>query len=308
MFKTRETEQRANLWTAKQEAQAADPPANNTDAAWGHSWQPSESGEASPYGGMFDSVVQREASAPDVAAPLGADQLIPSGGRALEPVVQRKMEASLGANLSDVRIHTDDGRASAMNAEAYTVGSDIVFKSGNYDPSSQAGARRLVHELTHVMQQRAGAVAGEDIGNGVAVSDPSDSFERQAEDSADRMMGGAPPAQRFSGGGGAGGASVQRVVQREESDGSSGVWDKLKDGAKKVLGKAGRLGGVAAPVVESADGLRKLAQADSGVDRTLAAEDAIKSVAGDTVGGAVVDAKRKLFPFQGDVDASAAGQ
>lgn len=243
----------------------------------------------------------------NVAAPMGPDQLIPSGGRALEPVVQRKMESSLGADLSDVRVHTDDGRASAMNAEAYTVGSDIVFGNGNYDPSSQAGARRLAHELTHVTQQRAGAVSGEDLGNGVAVSHPSDSFERAAEDNADRMMGGAPPARSFTGGGGASGASVQRVVQREESDTSSGVWDKLKDGAKKLLGKAGRLGGVAAPVVESADGLRKLAQADSGVDRTLAAEDGIKGVAGDTVGGAVVDAKRKLFPFQGDVDASGTG-
>jgi hypothetical protein len=59
-----------------------------------------------------------------------------------------------------VRIHTDDGRAKAYERRGVTpVGSDVVFKSGNYNPDSPDGQRRLAHELTHVMQQKAGAVA-----------------------------------------------------------------------------------------------------------------------------------------------------
>ncbi len=69
------------------------------------------------------------------------------------------MEASLGHDFSDVRIHTD-GRASesakAVQASAYTVGNDVVFGSGAYAPEPDAGKRTLAHELTHVVQQRSG--------------------------------------------------------------------------------------------------------------------------------------------------------
>lgn len=43
--------------------------------------------------------------------------------------------------------------ARAIDAEAYTVGPDIVFDRGEYAPDSGAGRRLLAHELTHVVQQ-----------------------------------------------------------------------------------------------------------------------------------------------------------
>jgi hypothetical protein len=308
---TREMKADFGLAHAKSREPDAVPPPGDDAVPYLPDWSQTGGGgdAATPFIGLYDGpVVQREASSAAAPRPLAADELVPSGGRALGPVVQRKMEAALGGDLGDVRIHTDDGRACAMNAEAYTVGSDIVFKNGNDDFASDAGSRRLAHELTHVIQQRSGPVAGDDLGNGVAVSDPSDDFERQAEDTADRMMGGGAPAPVSSssnGGSGGGGASVQRVVQREESDDSSGVWDYLKKGAKKLLKP---MGAVAGPVVDGADGLRKILSQPAGtVDRTLAAEDAVKGIAGDTIGGAIVDAKRKAFPFQGEVDASGTG-
>jgi len=88
-------------------------------------------------------------------------------------------------------------------------------------------ARALDAEAYTVQQQR--AVDGTDLGGGFAVSDPSDAFEEQAKDAADRMMGGAAPAPIGSGGGGSG-ASVQRVVQREESDGGGDYYDMAKKG------------------------------------------------------------------------------
>src|SRR5439155_25069129 len=51
--------------------------------------------------------------------------------------------------------------AQALNAKAYTVGSDIVFGTGAYTPSSVEGKHLLAHELTHVVQQGAAEKNGD---------------------------------------------------------------------------------------------------------------------------------------------------
>ena len=133
-----------------------------------------------------------EEQAPDkVRAVLGH-----GGGERMDPRTAATMGARLGEDFSDVRIH-HGGRAAesarAVSAHAYTVGSDVVFDSGKYDPASPAGQRTLAHELTHVIQQRQGAVSGVDIGGGMAVSDPSDRYEQAAAANADRVMSSATP-------------------------------------------------------------------------------------------------------------------
>lgn len=78
------------------------------------------------------------------------------GGQPLDAQTRSYMEPRFGANFSDVRIHTDSHAAQsseALSARAYTVGSDIAFKSGEYAPGSADGKRLLAHELTHVLQQ-----------------------------------------------------------------------------------------------------------------------------------------------------------
>jgi ribosomal protein S18 acetylase RimI-like enzyme len=77
------------------------------------------------------------------------------------------MESALGASFSDVRIHVGP-EASAIGAIAFTWGSDIHFAPGQYNPHTQEGQALLGHELTHVVQQRAGRVANP-FGSGVAV-------------------------------------------------------------------------------------------------------------------------------------------
>lgn len=77
------------------------------------------------------------------------------------------MEAVLGANFSDVRIHVGP-EASAIGAIAFTWGSDIHFAPGQYNPHTPHGQFLLGHELTHVVQQRAGRVPNP-FGSGVAV-------------------------------------------------------------------------------------------------------------------------------------------
>lgn len=134
------------------------------------------------------------------------------GGEALDDQVRKPMEQHFGHDFSDVRIHTDSkasDSAKAVQAHAYTVGSDIVFQSGRYSPGSGDGQRMLAHELTHVVQQRSGPVDGTPTSGGIKVSDPSDRFEREAESTAEQVMSGMSAAPAPA-------AGAQRQVQREE--------------------------------------------------------------------------------------------
>jgi hypothetical protein len=113
------------------------------------------------------------------------------GGKPLDSETRSLMEARMGQSFGDVRIHTD-GRASesakGVDAAAYTVGTDVVFQSGRYQPNTPTGQRMLAHELTHVVQQKAGPVAGTPAPGGINLSDPSDRFEQEAERNADAVM------------------------------------------------------------------------------------------------------------------------
>jgi hypothetical protein len=100
-----------------------------------------------PSGGQMDAV-------PDTV-----NQTLAAHGRPLEPVLRQDMERRFGHDFSQVKIHADGAAgqsARAVNAQAYTVGSDIVFGTGQFAPATHAGRRLLAHELTHVIQQSAG--------------------------------------------------------------------------------------------------------------------------------------------------------
>jgi hypothetical protein len=59
-------------------------------------------------------------------------------------------------DFSQVRVHTGAKAAKsarAVNALAYTVGRDVVFGAGQYEPETRAGRELLAHELAHVVQQ-----------------------------------------------------------------------------------------------------------------------------------------------------------
>jgi hypothetical protein len=89
------------------------------------------------------------------------------GGRPLPEGVRGKMEAALGANFADVRVHV--GRqAERIGAIAFALGSDIYFAPGRFQPDAVHGQHLLGHELAHVVQQRAGRVKNP-LGSGLAV-------------------------------------------------------------------------------------------------------------------------------------------
>jgi ribosomal protein S18 acetylase RimI-like enzyme len=103
-----------------------------------------------------------------------------AGGMPLPRDVQAKMEQALGANFADVRIHVGS-EASAIGAIAFTWGANIHFAPGQYNPHTPQGQFLLGHELTHVVQQRAGRVSNP-FGSGVAVVQ-----DHSLEAEADRM-------------------------------------------------------------------------------------------------------------------------
>jgi len=79
-----------------------------------------------------------------------------SPGRSLEPATRRFMESRFGHDFSQVRVHTGAraaAAAQAVQAQAFTLGRDVVFGAGQYAPETMRGKRLLAHELTHVMQQ-----------------------------------------------------------------------------------------------------------------------------------------------------------
>lgn len=103
--------------------------------------------------------VQRKAdsNAEVASVPAGIQKVLRSSGTPLDGDTRRLMESRIGVNFGNVRVHTDARAAAsarAMRANAYTVGRDVVFASGQYSPRSFAGQKLLAHELAHVIQQQ----------------------------------------------------------------------------------------------------------------------------------------------------------
>lgn len=198
------------------------PPSSRIDdEVVGHAGRAAAAGRMDALGAADILGLQRSIGNAGVASMLEEDRspvhdVVSSAGRPLDPDVRVDMEARMGHDFSDVRVHDDSAAAasaSAVNAHAYTVGSNIVFQRDQYDPSSTAGRTTLAHELTHVVQQRSGPVDGTSAPGGIKVSDPSDRFEREAAANADQVMSAAAPVQALS----PSGPAVQRQEEEEES-------------------------------------------------------------------------------------------
>ena len=102
-------------------------------------------------------VLRRKAEARGAnAAAVGNLQM--GAGRRLGESERGFFEARMGADLSAVRVHDDERTATTakqINARAFTLGTDVGFARGAYQPNTSAGRELLAHELAHVMQQSA---------------------------------------------------------------------------------------------------------------------------------------------------------
>jgi hypothetical protein len=101
------------------------------------------------------------AQAATTEVPPIVDEVLRSSGKPLDAATRAFIEQRLGQDFSQVRVH-DNAKAAesayALNARAYTVGRDIVFGAGQYQPRDASGQRLLAHELVHVAQQNSASV------------------------------------------------------------------------------------------------------------------------------------------------------
>jgi hypothetical protein len=100
------------------------------------------------------------------------------------------MESRFGHDFSRVRIHIDDRAAAsalALHAQAYTIGSNVIFGSGQHAPATAAGKRLLAHELAHTIQY--GHPTHKPP---AAVTQAGDTAEQEALRAADAALNGRP--------------------------------------------------------------------------------------------------------------------
>jgi hypothetical protein len=144
-----------------------------------------------------NAVLQRRARAPELgtwngsAVPPIVHEVLRSPGQPLDAGTRAFMEPRFGHNFSQVRVHTDlkaEASAQAINAQAYTLGRDMVFGPGRYAPGIAAGRRLLAHELTHVVQQTGVASSVPSI----ALAETSDGSEREARQAEQTILSGSP--------------------------------------------------------------------------------------------------------------------
>jgi hypothetical protein len=134
-------------------------------------------------------LLQRHASSSAVVdshAPASVASTLSRPGSELDPGTRSFMESRFGHDFSGVRIHSDEQAAASahdVSANAYTVGSAIVFNQGQYQPHTPSGKKLLAHELVHVVQQDGNAPS-------LRVSEPDEPVEQEANRVAEQVSGG----------------------------------------------------------------------------------------------------------------------
>src|SRR6266850_914243 len=111
------------------------------------------------------------------SAPPSVREVLRSPGQPLDAATRAAMEPRFGHDFGKVRVHADrqaGESAQAIDARAYTVGTDVVFGPGQYVPGSPSTNALLAHELAHVVQQS--RAAGD---RPLAIGSPADAAERE---------------------------------------------------------------------------------------------------------------------------------
>jgi len=134
--------------------EAGDPLERQADALADHVMRmPVQRRPAAP---RISSITTSASAGAGLAAPSIVHETLRSPGQPLDVATRAFFEPRFGMDFSQVRLHTGSIAAQstrAIEAKAYTVGSDIVFGAGHYSPSSTTGQRLLAHELVHTVQQ-----------------------------------------------------------------------------------------------------------------------------------------------------------
>ncbi|MBP7689764.1 MAG: DUF4157 domain-containing protein, partial [Thermoflexales bacterium] len=146
----------------------------------------------------------------ELAAPI-SDTINRSrgSGQPLPDRVRGSMESAFRSDFGGVRVHTDqqaDTLNRSVQAKAFTLGHDIYFSKGNYQPGNSSGQELLAHELTHVVQQGG---SNNHVQGKLTVGPVGDRYEQEADRVAKQVTRGAAAPQLQ-----AAASGVQRAPQR----------------------------------------------------------------------------------------------
>ena len=123
-------------------------------------------------------------------------EVLRSPGQILDSSTRAYMEPRFGHDFSKVRVHADSKAAESareVNALAYTLGRNVVFGEGQYEPGTSAGRRLIAHELTHVTQQHENRV----IQSKLEIGQPGNTFEKEADQAAEQIILGQYPLLNY---------------------------------------------------------------------------------------------------------------
>jgi len=137
--------------------------------------------------------LQRAAISPAPAndsVPPIVNDVLHGSGQPLEATTRAYLEPRFGHDFSSVRVHTDGQAAQsarAVNALAYTVGQNVVFGAGQYQPGTTSGNKLLAHELTHTIQQKSFGSSYVPQ-RATLISQPADPAETEADQVANQVL------------------------------------------------------------------------------------------------------------------------
>lgn len=165
------------------------------------------------------SALQRKAEGTQATRiPPSVNRVLRRPGHPMDRDTRGFMESRFGRDFGGVRLHTDAEAARSareIEAQAYTVGNQIVFGDGHYRPKTAKGQHLLAHELAHTVQQQGLQARSEAP---LDVTSPGQALERQADQAANAALRGGPmPAL--------GGASAPVVAMAPET--STGSDEKV---------------------------------------------------------------------------------
>lgn len=183
--------------------------------------------------GREGAPLQRKAAGNTAAGappPPPADFRSADAGRPLDLHLRQRLEPRFGHDFGDVRVFTDESAqnsADGLHARAYTMGPNIVFGPGQYQPGTSAGQRLLAHELTHVVQQARFPAPAVAQTASLEVSQPGDAAETEAQSLAEQIVAGGDNEQ----------AEPLPVQAAPRAPVSRSAWEWLKNTASGAVGQ-----------------------------------------------------------------------
>jgi hypothetical protein len=124
---------------------------------------------------------RRPGASPEPTRPILRAEL--GEGEPLAGGIQSTFGTAMGHDFSGVRVHTDSRAASmvgGLNARAATLGEDVAFAAGEYQPGTPVGDALIAHELAHVVQQHGASGADPQL----KANTETDELEEEADRAA----------------------------------------------------------------------------------------------------------------------------